>query len=394
MFSKRTFSKHNLGIAVLVVATVLAVSLGTGALTGLASTPSHTAAPVFQTADETDQWGGVAQLGSNDQLFNTIYTTVSPSVVSINVVSRQPGTGIFGSDQQVIGSGTGFVVDTQGHIVTNNHVVDGATQIEVNFIDGTIVPGKVVGTDPDSDLAVISVDLPAGQLHPVTFGDSDQLFIGQTVLAIGSPFNQRWTLTSGIVSALERTIQGLTNFSIGSVIQTDASINPGNSGGPLLDLNGNVIGVNSQIISPSRTSSGVGFAIPSNLAKRVAEALITKGSVDYSYLGIRGGDVSLAVIESLGLKNNQQGVVVSEVTAGGPAERAGLRSYTLSSDRQSLRSADIITAINGTPLRGISDLISYLAKSTQPGQTVTLSVLRDGSQQLELPVDLSARPAQ
>lgn len=332
-----------------------------------------------------------------DALFAGVYDRVSPSVVSISVVARSEGTGVFGQDQTVIGEGTGFVIDSEGYIITNNHVVEGATEIDVSFFDGTLAHADIIGLDPGADLAVVQVDLPEDDLarfQPVEFGDSDALEIGQTVLAIGSPFGQRWTLTSGIVSAVGRTIQGLTNFSIGGVIQTDAAINPGNSGGPLLDLNGRVVGVNSQIISDSRSSSGVGFAIPGNLAQRVARKLIEDGYVDYSYLGITGSDVSLRVIDAFDLPNNTQGVFVHEVTAGSPAARAGLKSAVYESEDQTEppTSADIITAIDGNPVTGIGDLIAYLAAKTEPGQTVTASVLRDGQEQLELDVRLTPRP--
>ncbi len=331
-----------------------------------------------------------------DTTYTQVYNQVSPSVVSINVVARQPNTGFFnGQDNTVVGTGSGFVIDTDGHIVTNNHVVDGATSIEVNFFDGTLARAQVVGNDPDSDLAVLKVDLPAEKLHPVTFANSDELVIGQPVLAIGSPFGERWTLTSGIVSALDRTIQGLTNFSIGGVIQTDAAINPGNSGGPLLDLQGNIIGVNSQIMSDSRSSSGVGFSIPSNLVQRVAKQLIDNGKVSYSYLGIRGGDVTLDLIETLGLADDQRGVVVAEVSTGGPAAQAGLQApgaMKQVNGQQIPTKLDIITAINGQPLTGIEDLISYLARNTAPGDTVKLTVLRDGKDTLDLGATLTPRP--
>ena len=332
-----------------------------------------------------------------EQLLASLYNNAAPSVVSINVVARQAGAGFNGQDQLVQGTGTGFVIDMQGHIVTNNHVVEGATSIEVNFFDGRIVRGEVVGTDPDSDLAVIQVnDVPADNLRPIALGDSDSLFIGQEVVAIGSPFGQRWTMTSGIVSALDRTIQGLTDFSIGSVIQTDAAINPGNSGGPLLNLQGQVIGVNSQIESQSRSNSGIGFAIPSNLVQRVAQALIETGNVDYSYLGIQGGSVDLTTIETLNLPNDAQGVVVSTVVGGGPADRGGLQAgrTTRSNDGFStFVPVDIITAVDGQPVRDMADLISYLAENTTPGQTVQLTVVRDGTQQLQLPVTLDERPS-
>jgi 2-alkenal reductase len=339
-----------------------------------------------------------APVTENEKLFADIYNRVSPSVVSINVsgTSQQTAAGTFEA------SGTGFVIDKDGHIVTNNHVVDGADRIEVNFLDGTILKGTVVGLDPDSDIAVLKVDLPAEQLAPLAFGDSNALFIGETTLAIGSPFGERWTLTSGIISALGRTIRGLTNYSVGAVIQTDAAINPGNSGGPLLNLRGEVIGMNSQIASQTRSNSGIAFAIPSNLVKRAAQDLISKGKVNYSYLGISSfatqddRDVTLRLIEALKLPNNMRGVVVSGVRPGGPAADAGLRNpgKTVVVDGQEVPTGvDIITAIDGQPLTGMSGLVAYLASNTQPGQTVQLSVWRDGKQ-LTLPVKLGSRPTQ
>ncbi len=379
------FNKRSLWFVVLsLVAVMIGAVMGSALTYGVAQRPADTA---FARQ----------QISENDVLFSEIYQRVSPSVVSINVVARQPGSGAFGQDNQVIGSGSGFVIDTDGHILTNNHVVEGATRIEVNFFDGTIARGEVVGLDPDSDLAVVQVDVPEGVLQPVEFGDSDMLLVGQSVLAIGSPFGQRWTLTSGIISALERTLQAETRFSIGGVIQTDASINPGNSGGPLIDLDGRVIGVNSQIMTRSDTSSGVGFAIPSNLAQRVAQQLIEAGSVQYSYMGISGGDVSLSLIEAFNLPPNQRGVVVGEVSPNGPAAAAGLQTVgEITGDELDAVPAtvDIITAIDGQPLEGMADLITYLARSTQPGQTVTLNVLRNGTEPLQLQATLSARPVE
>lgn len=331
-----------------------------------------------------------APVTENERYFADIYNRVSPSVVSINVSgTNQDGTQ-FGA------SGTGFVIDKSGNIVTNDHVVADASQIEVNFLDGTIVKGSVVGLDPDSDLAVIKVDLPAELLTPVTFGDSDQLFIGETTLAIGSPFSQRWTLTTGVISALDRTISGQTRYSVGSVIQTDAAINPGNSGGPLLNLQGEVIGVNSQILSETRSNSGVGFAIPSNLVKRVSQILVNKGSINYSYLGIQGAsNLDLALIEALKIPNNTRGVVVSRVEQGGPAAQAGLKSASKPTEINGENvptSADIITAIDGKIITDMSGLVSYLAINTEPGQQINLTVLRDG-QTITIPVTLAARPA-
>jgi 2-alkenal reductase len=349
------------------------------------SAPAQAATPIFVT--------------DNERLLYDLYNRVAPSVVSINVVARQansanPALPQQPDDNTVEATGTGFIIDTAGHIITNNHVVDGATRIEVNFFDGRIVRAEIVGLDPDSDLAVLKVnDVPAEALVPVPLGDSSNLYVGQEVIAIGSPFNQPWTMTTGIISALERSIRGLTQFSIGSVIQTDAAINPGNSGGPLLNLAGEVIGVNSQIISQTRSNSGIGFAIPSSLVQRVAEQIITEGEPQYSYLGISGQDMNLYFLDALGVPNTTRGVVVLEVTGRSPAAAAGLRnpSSPVEIDGVSVpRSVDVITAINGEAISGMPDLISYLALNTEPGQTVTMTILRDG-QVLDVPVTLAAR---
>ena len=245
------------------------------------------------------------------------------------------------------------------------------------------------------------------QLRPLTLANSDTLVIGQTALAVGSPFGQRWTLTSGVISALDRTIQGMTKFTIGSVIQTDAAINPGNSGGPLFNLKGEVIGVNSQIASISRVNSGIGFAIPGNLVRRVVAELIRDGEVRYSYLGIgttwqfgarpQAVDLSinLNLIETLNLPNNLRGVVIGSVALGGPANRAGLRTpgeAVRVRGRLVPTSADIITAINDVPVNDMNTLVSWLASNTRPGDQVTLSVWRDGAP-LTLPLTLGERPS-
>lgn len=346
--------------------------LGTVALPSMA-TGSQVTLQVAPTGNQL--------ITDEERIYANVYNQVSPSVVSINISSRNSATNTFDPESL----GTGFVIDQQGHIVTNFHVVDQGDRIEVNFIDGTITRAEVVGLDADSDLAVIKVDLPAAQLKPVVFDNSDELIIGQRTLAIGSPFGERWTLTSGIISALGRQIEGLGGYSIGAVIQTDAAINPGNSGGPLLNLEGNVIGVNSQIISRTRSNSGISFAIPSNLVLRVARELIEKGSVAYSFLGItsRSGDVDLNLIEQYGLPNNTRGVVVAGTTPGGPAATAGLQSLTNNS-------VDIITAINGQSVTSFSTLISYLSINTSPGETVNLTVLRDG-QLVNVPLTLGTR---
>ena len=374
---------------------MLGFAIGTSITPGAAFAPA--AQPVLQAQTQPVDFTQLP-LTQQEQQLAGLYNQISPSVVSINVVARQsvasPFTPLPEEEGFSYGSGSGFIIDQQGHIVTNNHVVDGATSIEVNFFDGTLARGEIIGLDPDSDLAVLKVDLPAEQLQPVGFADSDQLVIGQTTLAIGSPFGQRWTLTTGIISALDRRITGLTNYTIGSVIQTDAAINPGNSGGPLLDLQGRVIGVNSQIISRTRSSSGIGFAIPSNLVQRVVNELLTDGRVDYSYMGIGGEEVTLDLLETLNLPNNVRGVVVGRVEPNGPASQAGLLNpgqRVVVNGANIPTSADIITAIDGETITDFSGLVSYLASNTSPGDTVNLTVMR-GDEQIVLPLVLATRP--
>jgi len=363
----------------------------------------------YGTTSAQDAGPDLSLLTDSERTLAEIYDEASHSVVSIVVTVSLDSLALpdtFDPDDpdpdftppdefgEAARSGSGFVIDLDGRIVTNAHVVEDANTIEVYFLDGTITRAELVGLDLDADIAVIQVDLPEDRLFPIAFGRVEELVVGQTVVAIGSPFGQRWTMTSGIVSALDRTINGLGNYSIGAVIQTDASINPGNSGGPLLNLRGQVVGVNAQISSSTRSNAGVGYAIPSDLVQRVTKELITTGTVSYSVMGIRGGDVDLAVMEALGLANNQRGVVVSTVIPGSPAEEAGLRDLTTAvvDEEEVLESADIITDVNGEPIISIGDLIAYLGRYTRPGDVIDLTVLRDGEQVI-IPLTLGARNA-
>ena len=317
-----------------------------------------------------------------ERLYSNVYNQVAPGVVSITTSSRGAGDNQFFAD----GAGSGFVVDKQGRIVTNFHVIDSAERIEINFFDGTIVEASIVGTDPDSDLAVIQVNLPPEKLFPVPLGNSEDLLVGQSVLAMGNPFNKDWTLTNGIISALNRTIIGLNNYSIGGVIQTDAAINPGNSGGPLLNLRGEVIGVNSQIelLNGERQNAGVGYAIPSNLVSRVFSDIINFGHVQYSYIGITNRPIDLNLIAEAGLPNNIRGVAVRQVRPNTPAARGGLQTM-------GLNSIDVITAVDGVTIHSFDELVGYLSIYTRPGQTVQLTVYRAGAV-VTLNVTLDVRP--
>jgi 2-alkenal reductase len=323
------------------------------------------------------------QANASEIALNAVYQSVIDSVVKINVLTNRSS-----------GSGSGFVIDTNGNIVTNNHVVEGAEIIQVIFFNGTAVQATLVGRDPDSDLAVIHVDPSQVTLKPITLGNSDEVFVGQSVLAIGSPFEQSFTLTTGIVSALDRSISAESNFSIPEVIQTDAAINPGNSGGPLLDMSGRVIGVNSAILSRSNSSSGVGFAIPVNQVRRVAPYLIAYGQYQHSFLGISGITLQPAQRQLMNLPADLRGVMIAAVSPNGPAASAGLRGATqaASSPFGDLPlGGDIITSINGIPVGEMSELITYLNANTLPGDVITVQLVRDG-QLFETQVQLSARP--
>ncbi|MGD1994157.1 MAG: trypsin-like peptidase domain-containing protein [Anaerolineae bacterium] len=343
---------------------------------------------------------------SEERLVASIYQRVAPAVVHIRVVQRVatgeshppvPGFPDLESpeDFYLEGAGSGFVWDEEGHIITNYHVIQAAEKVEVRFRDGTVVLAEVIGADPDSDLAVLEVDLPSDWLTTVSRGDSDAVFVGQRAIAIGNPFGQEWTLTTGVVSALGRTLpSGTSQFSIPEMIQTDAAINPGNSGGPLLDREGNVIGVNTLILSQERASAGVGFAIPINVVKQVVPSLIEKGYYAYAWLGIVGQDLSRDVALAMDLPADQTGALVLEVVEDSPADAAGLEgsSETVTIDGSDVFvGGDVITGIEGEPIRGMDDLIVYLVKETQPGDEVTMTVLRDGEER-SVEVTLGERP--
>jgi 2-alkenal reductase len=316
-----------------------------------------------------------------------LYQDVNPGVVNIQVYLEQAGmTGM--------GAGSGFILDEEGHIVTNHHVVAEASIVTAIFYDGTEVEAEIVGTDADSDLAVVKVDqLPQG-VHPLPLGASSVISPGDWVIAIGNPFSLGSSMTLGVVSAVGRTIPTAeTPFSIPSAIQTDAAINPGNSGGPLLTLDGQVVGVNAQIESTSGTNSGVGFAIPSDVVSLVVPALIDDGDYTWPWLGVSGTDVSLLVQEANDLET-QGGAYIDEVVENSPAARAGLRGST---GRRQIWGqtvyvgGDVILEADGEPIDDFTDLLTTVAFK-QPGDTVELTVLRDGEQR-QVTVQLTERPA-
>jgi len=295
-------------------------------------------------------------------------------------------------------NGSGFVWDTLGHIVTNAHVVEEGKRFQVTFYDGAVAIGEVIGRDPDSDLAVIRIDPEGYELIPVKLGNMDEVFVGMRVAAIGNPFGLQGTLTSGIVSALGRTIPSTRgSYSIPDSIQTDAAINPGNSGGPLFNERGEVIGVNAQIRSEVRANSGVGFAIPVAIVQRVVPSLIERGYYEHSYMGISGMTFSPICSDEQGIDKDRRGVIVDEVLRGTPAARAGLRGNSTTIRTAfpgvcpSRTGGDFIVAVDGRPLSTFDDLLVYLARYTSPGDTITLTVERRG-ELLDIPLTLAPRP--
>ena len=373
--------------------------------------------------------GVTSSISAYEGTLENIYSQVNPAVVSIRVVQKQDVSALNSSDpnspfpnlpgvpnfffgtpgqnnnqpsvpqfSQALGSG--FVWNKDGYIVTNNHVVSGANKIEVKFADGTTLPAKLIGADPDSDLAVVKVDNPGFTLTPITVSNSPEIKVGQVAVAIGNPFGLENTMTVGIVSALGRTLPASetnangTSFSIPDIIQTDASINPGNSGGPLVDDQGALIGVNTAIESSSNSNSGVGFSIPATIVSRVVPELMANGKYEHPYLGISGTSLTPDIAKAMKLDATQRGTLVEEVTPNSPSDKAGLRG----SDRQVTIDGeniniggDVITAIDGTQVKSIDDVIAYLADHTDIGQKVTLTILRGGTEK-SVDVTLEARP--
>ena len=388
-----------IGCTVLVLA-VLACQAGTAPITSSQSNAPQSSAPTQQSPLQVQSPNNPA---AQQDAFVTLYRQTIPGVVTI-FINLSQGSAL----------GSGFVYDTQGHIVTNDHVVQGAlnNKVEVDFSAGDKVYGTVVGTDPDSDLAIIKVDAPASDLHPLAIGDSGALKVGQTVVAIGNPFGESGTMTVGVVSGLGRTVSSLhavpgstgQTFFAGDFIQTDAAIYEGISGGPLLNLNGQVVGiVESDATNTFATtnggpvSSGVGFAVASNMLKRVASLLISNGKVDYPYLGIStysnpfSSSLTLDAIQALGLTQDT-GVYVTEVVAGGPSDQAGIKAGTQPTSIQGLNAGgDLIIALDGHPVMQYDDLLAYLYENKSPGDKVVVTVLR-GTQKLDIAVTLGKRP--
>jgi S1-C subfamily serine protease len=308
----------------------------------------------------------------------TIYNQLKDSVVLI---------------ETNLGLGSGFVYDTSGHIITNQHVIDGADTIQVTFLDGNITSANLIGMDIYSDLAVVKVDPQVTRLYPVVLGNSSELSVGEPVAAMGNPFGLSDTLTVGVVSSLERTLTAVGNYVIIDIIQLDAAVNPGNSGGPLVNLLGQVVGVNTAIQSETGTFTGIGFAVPSDTIKREIDSLIEIGDYKHPWLGISALGVNLAIADALGLEK-PQGILVTEVISGSPVDLAGLRGGDENNIDPQLGvplGGDVITKVNDRPVITMDDLIVYMERNTIPGDSVVLGIIRDG-QELDITVTLGERP--
>jgi S1-C subfamily serine protease len=348
------------------------------------------AAPLSAPVDAKEEGGG--------NLINQIYRRDGQGVAFISSdLPAKESSGPFGEPEGGgTATGSGFLIDTEGHIVTNNHVVEGADRVEVKLgsSDKTYT-AEVVGTDPATDVALLKVDAPADQLHPLSIGDSSKVEVGEEVIAIGNPFGLDRTVTAGIVSALQRQIQAPNGFSISHVIQTDAAINPGNSGGPLIDSTGSVIGINSQIQTGGGSGGnvGIGFAVPINTAREVVQQIEQHGEVKHAYLGISGGSITPDLAKALKLPE-EEGVLVNEVVKGGPADQAGVKGGDTSAtiEGASFRlGGDVITEIDGKKVAGMEDVINAV-NAASPGDTMELTVDRDGKSKA-ISVKLGVRPA-
>ena len=398
MSKVRNFFRTSFGAAIVggaVVAVFGAIAISAGWIDSQGGTTTTIAAPAAAPiVTSSDKEGG--------NTVNAIYRHDGGGVAFIQAdepPQESSGLSPFGEEESQGGgtaTGSGFVIDPEGHILTNNHVVEGANRISVKLgASDTTYGAQVVGTDPATDLALLKVNAPTDQLHPLNLGDSSKLQVGDSVVAIGNPFGLDRTVTSGIISALQRQIQAPNGFSISNVIQTDAAINPGNSGGPLIDSSGDVVGINSQIETGggSNGNVGIGFAIPINTARDVVTQLENSGKVEHAYFGIEGGSITPDLARAVNLPV-KQGVLVATVVKGGPADKAGIEGGNTSATIEGANvtlGGDIITKINGKAINSMDEVVA-IVNSAKPGETLDVTILRDGSTKT-VTVTLGDRPA-
>ena len=370
----------------LAAALVAAAGIGVGGAATYAALSSDGTRTVVRqvTVEDSEPAASASPLSVNQ-----IYRRTSKGVVEITVTAEASESPFGGPQAQ--GQGSGFVYDRQGHVVTNQHVVQGASSVSVRFWNGQTYDAEVVGTDASTDLAVLDVDAPASVLAPLRLGDSSEVEVGDGVVAIGSPFGLEQTVTSGIVSALHRQMTAPNEFSINDSIQTDAAINHGNSGGPLLNASGRVIGVNAQIESDSGGNDGVGFAIPSNTVSSIVSQLVETGEVEHAYLGVGVQTIPASVADELDLV---EGVALTQVRSETPAARAGLRASSgsrLVEGQSYPTGGDVVTALDGKKITSSEELQSVIDAS-KPGDTVSITFVRDGDSRT-VRVQLASRPS-
>ncbi len=387
-------SRTSLSLTIIAILTLLLGCLPCGTLFPQSPPAAPTVAPTATTAPPATTPPAAEPANTLEAQIEAVYETAGPAVVNITSVSYTYDFFFRPVPQE--GTGSGFLFDADGNIVTNYHVVENAEKLSVTLADGQVYPATIVGVDPSNDLAVIRIaadTLPS----PLTLSDSDALRVGQFVVAIGNPFGLERTLTVGVISSLGRVIQSPDGRFIGEAIQTDAAINPGNSGGPLLDLQGRVIGVNSQIVSPSRANAGIGFAVPANTVRRVVPQLIATGHYPHPWLGVQMLDLTperARTFRQVGEEVPDEGLLVIETVPGGPADQAGIRGgdhVVLIGNVRVPLGGDVIVAVNGEKISNAQELTVYLETETQVGDTVAVTVIRDGAEQV-FQVTLAERP--
>ena len=378
------------------VLTIITITLMIACTTETELNNANTPTVIPETAQSsTTNISSISILKAREEHLSNLYDSSLDSIVHIKVIQTIPSRGFFMQNQSRRSNGSGFVWDELGHIITNYHVVSNVDNVEVQFSDGSEFLAKVVGLDPNSDLAVIKIDNKGRIFKPLNIGNSNNVDVGNLTLAIGSPFGQEFSMTSGIVSAVKRTVPSQNStFTIPNVIQTDAAINPGNSGGPLLDIDGNVIGINSQIITQGGSNAGIGFAVPINTAKAIVPTLIKGEKFLYPWIGISGMSLSKNHKKALNLPESTNGVMIVDIAIDGAAEKSDLKGYqeTVSDDYNSYPSGgDIIMSINEVPIATMNELSSVLFENHSPGETIVLDILRD-TENIKVELELQPRP--
>jgi S1-C subfamily serine protease len=389
------------------IVAALTITLSVGFMTNFGSVANTVIvqsppAPIMEQQEPTNspklEYAAISDIPGQKSPLTVLFKNVENSVVQINakvsIINSNVIINGMPLESQSSRLGSGFVYDTQGHIITNNHVVSDAQEVNVRFVDGNIYSAKVIGTDPFNDIAVLQItdDFSKETLTPLPLANSAELEVGQQIVAIGNPFGLSNTMTTGIISQVGRLLPNRdAGYSIPSVIQTDAAINPGNSGGPMLNLEGQVIGINTAIQSTTGEFSGIGFAVPSNTIKRLVPVLIEEGSYTHPWLGVSGTSLTPDIAKQINLEKNYHGVFVTTVVPDGPADKAGIQEATYNANRE-LKGGDVIVALDGKTVRDIDDLIIYLAENKSVGDSVLVQLNRAG-ELVEITATLAARPA-